>query len=90
MLRGGDILDILELHREGLGIREIHRRPGISRNSIKKALSQQRLWTYKNRLSVGSNLDAKALDPLRRPHARGGKPGRVDSLWCLPSPNVLP
>lgn len=58
MLRGGQILDVMELHRQGLSIREIARRTGISRNTVKKALSQRRLWSYKARGPVRSKLDA--------------------------------
>jgi len=47
----------MDLHRQGLSIREIARRTGISRNTVKKALSQQRLWSYKPRIPVGSKLD---------------------------------
>lgn len=58
MLRGGEILDIMELHRQGLSVREIARRTGFSRNTVKKALFQKRVWSYKPRGPVGSKLDA--------------------------------
>lgn len=51
-------MDIMDLHRQGLSIREIARRTGLSRNTVKKALSQQRLWSYKARVPVGSKLDS--------------------------------
>lgn len=58
MLRGGQILEIMELHRQGLSIREIAWQTGLARNTVKKALAQQRLWGYKPRGPVGSKLDA--------------------------------
>lgn len=57
MLRGGEILDIFELHRQGVSIREIAKRTGYSRNTIRKALTQRKLWGYKPRPNRGSKLD---------------------------------
>jgi transposase len=57
MLRGGEILEIMELHRQGFSIREIARRTGFSRNTVKKALAEKRLWKYKPRGPIGSKLD---------------------------------
>lgn len=57
MLRGGEILDIMELHRQGISIREIARRTGFSRNTVKKALSQRKLRSYKARPPRGSKLN---------------------------------
>jgi transposase len=57
MLGGGDMLRIMELHRQGLSIRQIARQTGFARNTVKKALAEQRLWSYKPRKSKGSKLD---------------------------------
>lgn len=57
MLRGGQIMDIHELHAQGFSIRQIAQRTGHSRNTIRKALVARNVWQYKPRPKVGSKLD---------------------------------
>ncbi|MDQ7851261.1 MAG: helix-turn-helix domain-containing protein, partial [Armatimonadota bacterium] len=38
MLRGGSVMEIMRLHTSGLSIREIARRTGFSRNTVRKYL----------------------------------------------------
>jgi transposase len=58
MLKGGEILDIVELHGQGHSIRQIAKLTRLSRNTVRKALTERRVWTYKPRPAKGSKLDA--------------------------------
>jgi transposase len=57
MLRGDHIVELLELQAQGLSIREISRRTGLSRNTVSKALNHRELFRYKPRPPVESKLE---------------------------------
>jgi len=57
MLRGDNILEIHELHAQGMSIRAIARRTGLSRNTVVKALQRREIWHYKPRQPKPSKLD---------------------------------
>ncbi|PZN03539.1 MAG: IS21 family transposase, partial [Bacillota bacterium] len=57
MLKGGSLMDILRLKAEGLSVREIARRTGLSRNTVRKYLRQPEPPRYKPRPPKASKLD---------------------------------
>ncbi|GAB6876601.1 IS21 family transposase [Thermaerobacter litoralis] len=57
MLKGGSLMDILRLKAEGLSVREIARRTGLSRNTVRKYLRQPEPPRYKPRPAKASKLD---------------------------------
>src|SRR5690606_10502435 len=57
MLKGGSVMEIMRLHADGLSIREISRRLGRSRNTVRKYLRQPTLPRYGPRPARPSKLD---------------------------------
>lgn len=57
MLKGGSVMEIMRLHGEGLSIREIARRTGLARNTVRKYLRQPAVPRYKARPRRASKLD---------------------------------
>lgn len=57
MLTEEEVMEIKILHRQGLGIRSISRRLGISRNTVKRYLFNDKKPEYKSRPSRYSKLD---------------------------------
>ncbi len=57
MLGGGSVMEIMRLHASGLSIREIARRTGFSRNTVRKVLRQPAVPRYGPRPGRPSKLD---------------------------------
>lgn len=57
MLRGGSVMEIMRLHAAGLSIREISRRTGLARNTVRKYLRNPVVPRYGPRPRRPSKLD---------------------------------
>ena len=57
MLGGGSVMEIMRLHASGLSIREIARRTGFARNTVRKYLRRPALPRYSPRPRRPSKLD---------------------------------
>src|SRR5690606_25295589 len=57
MLGGGSVMEIMRLHASGLSIREIARRTGFARNTVRKYLRRSMVPRYGPRPQRPSKLD---------------------------------
>ena len=73
MLGGREVIEIMRLRDEGVSVKEIARRTGFSRNTVRKYLRSPEVPSYGPRRSGGSKLDSFKPFLLQRT--------QVDGVW---------